>query len=117
MEIILPVSMFMLFGYPLRQPSPTRGRAITNGWKISMARSTVGNRATSSSDQRPMYDQLLRPKNDSTINRRVRRPIVRSIVASCYRAYDQSGHPTTDGTINRKINRIVALNDRSYGQS
>ena len=33
------------------------GRAITNYWRISMARAIVGNRATSGSDQRPMYDQ------------------------------------------------------------
>ena len=35
----------------------TRGRAITNDWRISMERAIVGNRATSGSDQRPMYDQ------------------------------------------------------------
>ena len=35
----------------------TRGRAFTNDWRISMARAIVGNRATSGSDQRPMYDQ------------------------------------------------------------
>ena len=29
----------------------TRGRAITNDWRISMARSVVGNRATSGSDR------------------------------------------------------------------
>ena len=32
----------------------TRGRAITNDWRISMARAIVGNRATSGSDKRPM---------------------------------------------------------------
>ena len=110
-EISLPVKLFVLFGYPLRgggqyrQPSPTRGCAITNDWRISMVRSIVVNRATSGSDQRPMYDQLLRP-------------IARAIVASCDRAYDQSWHPTTDGTINRGIQRpierpIVASCDRS----
>ena len=36
----------------------TYGRAITNDWRISMARAIVGNRATSGSDQRPMYDHL-----------------------------------------------------------
>ena len=35
----------------------TRGRAITNDWRILMARAIVGNRAASGSDQRPMYDQ------------------------------------------------------------
>ena len=48
----------------------TRGRAITNDWTISMARAIVGNRATSGSDKRPMYDLLLRPTTDGTINRR-----------------------------------------------
>ena len=57
-------------------------------WRISKARSIVGNCATSGSDQRPMYDQWLRSTTDRTINRRVRRPIVRSIVTSD-RAYDQ----------------------------
>ena len=35
----------------------TRGRAIAKDWRMSMARAIVGNRATSGSDQRPMYDQ------------------------------------------------------------
>ena len=35
----------------------TCGRAFTKDWIISMARAIVGNRATSGSDQRPMYDQ------------------------------------------------------------
>ena len=92
-----------------RQPSPTRGCAITNDRRILMVRSIVVNRATSGSDQRPMYDQLLRP-------------IVRAIVASCDRAYDQSWHPTTDGTINCGVQlsiarSIVATYDRSYDQS
>ena len=34
----------------------TRGRAMTNDWRISMARAIVGNRATWGSDQRPMHD-------------------------------------------------------------
>ena len=96
-KIIVPVKLFVLFGYPLRginiayrQPSPTRGRAITNDWRISMAISIVRNRATSGSDQRPLYDQLLRTTTDRTISRRVRRPIVRSVVASGHRSYDQS---------------------------
>ena len=53
----------------IRRLISTRGRAITNNKKISMARAIVGNRATSGSDQRPMYDQLLRPTTDRTINR------------------------------------------------
>ena len=53
----------------IRRLISTRGRAITNNTKISMARAIVGNRATSGSDQRPMYDQLLRPTTDRTINR------------------------------------------------
>ena len=47
----------------------TRGRAITNDWRISMARAIVGNRATSSIDQRPMYDQSWHPVTEGTINR------------------------------------------------
>ena len=35
----------------------TRGRAITDDWRISMARAIAGNRAASGSDQRPMYYQ------------------------------------------------------------
>ena len=53
----------------IRRLISTRGRAITNNTKISMARAIVGNRATSGSDQRPMYDQLLRRTTDRTINR------------------------------------------------
>ena len=64
----------------IRQLISTRGRAITNNMKISMARAIVGNRATSGSDQRPMYDQLLRPTTDRTINRCILRPIVRALV-------------------------------------
>ena len=47
------------FFYDLQQPRSisTPGRAITNDWRISMARAIAGNRATSGSDQRPMYDQ------------------------------------------------------------
>ena len=67
----------------IRRLISTRGRAITNDTKVSMARAIVGNRATSGSDQRPMYDQLLRPTTDRTINRDGRRPMVGSIVASC----------------------------------
>ena len=33
------------------------GHAITNDWRISMARAIVVNHATSGIDQRPMYDQ------------------------------------------------------------
>ena len=55
-----------------------------------MARAIVGSRATSGSDQRPMYDQLLRPTTDRTINRGDR-------------LYDQSLHPVTDRTSNRGI--------------
>ena len=35
----------------------TCGRAFKNDWRISMARAILGNRATSGSDQRSMYDQ------------------------------------------------------------
>ena len=48
-----------------------------------MARAIAGNRATSGSDQRPMYDQSSRPATDGTINR--------------------SFHPATDRTSNRGI--------------
>ena len=93
----------------------THGRAITNDWRISMARAIVGNCATSGSDQRPPYDQSLRPATDGTTNRPLPpatdhiRAIVQTLVASCDRAYDQSWK--TDGTINR------GCNDRSHDQS
>ena len=119
-DIVLPVNLFVLYGYPLRrggqyrQPSPTLGRAVTNAWRISMARSIVGNRDTSGSDQQPMYDRLLRP----TIDRRV----WRSIVTSCDAAYDQPLHPATDRTNNRggrgpTVRSFVADGDRWYDQS
>ena len=125
----------------IRRLISTRGRSITNDTKISMARAIVGNRATSGSDQRPMYDQLLRPTTDSTINRGGRRPMVGSIVASCDRSYEHSWHPVAEcrptiscgtrrlivdqslgATIKRTINHsivrpIVATYDRSYDQS
>ena len=80
-------------------------------------------RATSGSDQRPMYDHRddLRPMV-RLIDRYILRPIVREIAASCDRAYDQSWHPKIDGTINRGVQRsiarpIVASCVRSYDQS
>ena len=86
--------------YDLQQRShtrsiSTRGRAIKNNWRISIARAIVGNRATNGSDQRPVYDQSRRPATDGTINRGVQRSIARSIVASCDRSYHhQSWHQT-----------------------
>ena len=77
-----------------------------------MARSVVGNRATSGSDHRPTTDR--------TINRCILRPIVRAILTSCDRAYDQSWYPTTDRTINRGIQRSIirsATYNRSFDQS
>ena len=135
-------------GGRIRRSISARG-PITKDWRIPIARAIVGNRATSGSDQRPMFDQLLRPTTDRirstvatdrTIIRDGRRPMVRSIVASCMRpivralvasrdrAYDQSWHRTADRTINRgatidrTINRsimhpIVATYYRSYSQS
>ena len=38
----------------IRRSTSPRGHAITNDWRISMARAIGGNRATSGSDQRPM---------------------------------------------------------------
>ena len=97
----------------------TRGRAITDDsdWRISMARAIVGNRATSGSDHRLLYDQSWRPVTDDTINRSLHPatdrtsncgilwPIVRALMASSDRAYDQSWHPMTDGTINIGVQR------------
>ena len=118
----------------IRRLISTRGRAITSDTKISMARAIVGNRATSGSDQPPMYDQLLRPTTDRTINRGDRRPMVGSIVTrprplrpvvcdrSCEhswrgRVHDQLWHPTVDRrsiVVQRSIARsIVASCDRS----
>ena len=104
----------------IRRLISTRGRAITSDTKISMERAIVGNRATSGSDQPPMYDQLLRPTTDRTINRGDRRPMVGSIVASCDRScehswrgrvHDQLWHPTVDRR------SIVGCNDQSHDQS
>ena len=107
---------------PIRRSISTPCRAITNDWRISMARTILGNCATSGSNQRPMYDQLLRPTIDRTINCDGRRPMVRSIVASCDRSFEQSWHPMTEHTINRGTRRpivrsIVGCNDRPHGQS
>ena len=77
--------MFAMISSSSRIPRSisTRGRAITNDCRISMARAIVGIRATSGIDQSPMYDQSLRPATDGTINR--------------------SLHPATDFTSNRGI--------------
>ena len=56
----------------------TRGRAITNDWRISMARAIAGNRATSGSDQRLMYEISRRPATDRTINRSLHPALDRS---------------------------------------
>ena len=119
----------------IRRSISTRGRAIANDWRISMTRAIVGNRATSGSDQRPMYDQLLRPMTDRTINRgdRIVTAGDRPIVASCDRAYDQSWHPACDRSYERSwhpmiectsnrgtrrpiVRSIVGCNDRSHDQ-
>ena len=104
------------------QPSSKRCRAITNDWRISMTRSIAGNCATIGSDNDLSYDRLLRPTTDRTINRRVRRPIVRTIVTPGHRWYDQSLHLATDRTNNRgilwpSVRKIVAPDDRWYDQS
>ena len=83
-----------------------------------MARSIVGNRATSSSDGRPIvrsiiasddrsYYQSWSLMNDRTINRGVRRHVTRSVLASGNRLHDQSWHPATDRPSNRGM--IVRL--------
>ena len=66
-----------------RSPATRSISTVTNDWRISMARAIVGNRATSGSDQRPMYDQSCRP----AIDRCILRPIVRS-----------NGHHVSDRT-------------------
>ena len=96
----------------------------TNDWRRSMARSIVGNRATSGSDQRPIersviafddrsFAQSWRPAIDRTINRDDRRSILRLIVVvgSNDRSHDQSCNLRTF------IQSIVAPNGRSYNQS
>ena len=84
-------------------------RDITNDWRISMAISIAGNRATSGSDQQLMYYQSWWPATDGTINRSLHpAPIVRAIVAYCDGAYDQSWYPNTDGKINRGMQRSIA---------
>ena len=127
----------------IRRSISMRGRAITNDWRISMARAMVGIRATSGNDQRPMWISYCarRPPivaTDGMINRDGRRPMVRPIVATCDRSYeqswhptcawlyehscgvlwpsvyDQSWHPTADRSINRGVQRSIA---RCYGWS
>ena len=83
-----------------------------------MARSVVGNRATSGSDHRPIVGQSLRPTTDRTINHGVVGLIARSIVASGDGSRDQSWHHATDHTINHGVLRpivrsIVVSGDRS----
>ena len=103
----------------------TRGHAIENDWRLSISRAIVGNRATSGSDQRPMYDQSRWPATDGTthrsltertINSGTRRRMVRSIVGGNARSHDQSQHRATDHTINHcylrpTVRSIVAPND------
>ena len=101
-----------------RSPATRPISTITNDWRISMARAIVGNRATSGSDQRPMYNQSCRP----AIDRCLLRPIVRSNVASCERSYEHSCHLASRRTINRftrepMVWSIVGCNDRSHDQS
>ena len=66
-------------------------RPSTIGRRISIARSIVGNRATSGSDRRPIVCKV-----GPTINHGVGRLIVRSIVTSDDRSHDQSWQPATD---------------------
>ena len=88
----------------------TRGRAITNDWIISMATAIAGNRATSGSDQRLMYDQSWRPtKIDRTINRSIVRPIVRPIVATYDRSYDHSWYQTVWNRRLQVLNMTIDL--------
>ena len=97
----------------------TRGGAITNDWRRWMARSVVGNRATSGSDHRffrrsiiasddRSYDQSWCRVTDRSINRGVRRRVARTIVASCDRSHNQSWRAATDRTINRCVRREIA---------
>ena len=72
----------------------THSRVVTNDWRISMTRAIVGNRVTSVSNQRPMYDQ--------------------SIVAYCDRSYEQSWHPVIDRTSTRGTRRPMVY-DQSWG--
>ena len=64
----------------------TRGGAITNDWRRSMATAVVCNRATRGCDHRP---------------------IVRIIIVSDDRSYDQSWCRVTDRTINRDSKNLV----------
>ena len=114
----------------IRRSIYTRGWAITNDWRISIARAIVGNRATIAINDR------------CTISYFNRRPSVRSIVVTVRtinregrgRWYDQSLHHSTDRISNRgilhvadrtstrgilgpSVGSIVAPDDRSYDQS
>ena len=117
-----------------------RGRAISNDWRKSMARSVVGNRETSGSDHRPivrsscdrLHDQSWHPATDRTINRRVRRRNERPIVASATdstidrttvaKSCDKSGQfasnrSTDHDVIGRKTQPIARWHDQLYDQS
>ena len=61
----------------------TRGRAIINDWRRSIARSIVGNRATTGSDHRPIVRSIYTFDDRGTL-----RPITWSIVACCDRSDD-----------------------------
>ena len=79
----------------LRSPAAVGGRAITNDWRISMARAIAGNRTTSGSDQRPTDVRSIVAAGDRWYDQ--------SIVASCDRSYEQSWHTLTDSTSTRDI--------------
>ena len=112
----------------------SRGRVITNDWRISMERTIVGNRATSGSDQRLMHDQSWQPATDDTINRSlhpatdrtsnrgIQWPVVRALVASfpsIYTIIHGTRRPMLRSIVGGKsiARSIVASCDRSYDQS
>lgn len=70
----------------------TRARAITNDWRRSIARSIVGNRATSGGDQRPIVPPIVRSCNQSgkvVTDRTTVHEVVRQVVPPIVRSQDQ----------------------------
>ena len=107
----------------IRRSIFTRGRAITNDWRISMERAIVGNRATSRSvNDRCTINRDGRRPMVRSIDRCILIPIVRAIVTSCDRSYEHSWHPVAERTINcgtpgPMVRSLVRCNDRSHDQS
>ena len=93
------IGLWMVVGH--RTIGRSHGRANTNDWRRSMARSIVGNRATCGSSNW-LYDLLLRTTTDRATDRGVRWLIA-----------DQSWHPATYRNSSRKVVQPVWWHHKS----